>query len=54
MINILGEIVWFLRDNGGKIIGYLLIGVGLVALAVVFPWILILYALGIGGALIRD
>ena len=37
-----------------KIVGYLLIAVGLVALAVVFPWVLILYALGIGGALIRD
>lgn len=38
----------------GKILGYLFIAGGLIALAFVFPWILILYVLGIGGALIGD
>lgn len=54
MINILGEIVWFLRENIGKIIGYPLVAIGLFALAVVFPYILILYCLALGGYLIKD
>jgi hypothetical protein len=54
MTKLVGELIWWLMENWGKILGYPLIVVGLLALAVVFPYILILYALGIGGALVRD
>lgn len=37
-----------IRDYWKRVIGYILIGVGLTALALVFPWILILYALTAG------
>jgi len=52
MTKLIGELIWWLRENWGKILGYPLIIAGLLALAVVFPWILILYALVLGHALI--
>jgi len=54
MTKFIGEFIWWTIENFGKIIGYTLIAVALIALAFVFPWILILYCLGIGGALIGD
>lgn len=37
-----------IRDYWKRVIGYILIGGGLIALAFIFPWILILYALTAG------
>lgn len=54
MATILGEIIWFLMNNIKKIIGYPIIAVGLIALAIVFPYILILYAFALGGWLISE
>ncbi len=56
LILLLVKIVYLLytlvRDYGKQFVGYILIiGAG-IALAVVFPWILILYALVLGHALI--
>ncbi len=56
LILLLVKIVYLLytlvRDYGKQFVGYILIiGAG-IALAVVFPWILILYCLGIGSYLI--
>lgn len=48
------SILWmYIEDFWKPVIGWIFVSVGLVALAVVFPYILILYALGIGGALLR-
>lgn len=56
LILLLLKIVYLLytliRDYWKRVIGYILICAGIIALAVVFPWILILYALVIGHALI--
>lgn len=54
MAKFIGEFIWWTMENWRKLIGYPLIAVGLISLAFVIPWILILYCLGIGGALIRD
>lgn len=54
VIKIIAFLVHLVTEYARPILGFTLIGVGLVALAVVFPWILILYAFGIGGMLISD
>lgn len=41
-----------IRDYGKQFIGYILIFGAAIAIAVVFPWVLILYALMLGHALI--
>lgn len=54
MTKLIGEIIWWVLENWRKLIGYPIIGIGLIALAFVFPWILIVYCLGIGMHLISD
>jgi hypothetical protein len=45
---LLADIYMWFGDNWGKVIGLPLIGVGLVALAFITPWILIVYCLVLG------
>ena len=48
---LLAQIVLWLEDNWGKVIGLPLIGVGLTALAFIIPWVLIVYCLVLGAYL---
>lgn len=45
---LLADIYMWFSDNWGKVIGLPLIGVGLIALVFVIPWILIVYCLALG------
>lgn len=54
VIKIIAFLVHVVTEYARPVLGYTIIGVALIALAVVFPWVLILYAVGIGGALISD
>jgi len=58
LVKLLSLIWWYFKDLlevTKKILGITLIIGGMIALAFVFPYILILYVIGIGGALVgRD
>jgi len=47
------SVLWmFVEDFWKPVLGYTFIGIGLTALAFMFPWVLILYAIGIGAKLV--
>lgn len=53
MTNILGEIVWFIRENWGKIVGIPLVLVALGVIGLLVPWMFLVYMLFFGAYLIN-